>query len=153
MSLAHSASTTESNVNTKSQMTRDVVRVTLMSQRGLTLVEIMIVLTIMASIMGIAGVAVFGALDRAKIRETQTQAGIYAAGVEEYVVFLNELPDSLDQLVDPPSGAPKFVNEIKDDPWGNEYRYSSQSRSFSICSNGPDGSSGGDDDICAGAEE
>ena len=140
-------------MNTKSQMTRDAVRATVMNQRGLTLVEIMIVLTIMASIMGIAGVAVFGALDRAKIKETQTQAGIYGAGVEEYVVFMNELPDNLDQLVSPPGGAPKFVELIKDDPWGNEYRYTASGRSFSICSNGPDGSSGGDDDICTGIEE
>lgn len=137
---------------TQSRATRDAVRAAVTNQHGLTLVEIMIVLTIMASIMGIAGVAVFGALDRAKIRETQTQAGIYASGVEEYVVFMNELPDNLDQLVDPPGGAPKFVEEIKDDPWGNEYRYSAQGRTFSICSSGPDGSSGGDDDICAGIE-
>ena len=133
-------------------MRRDAVRATVMNQRGLTLVEIMIVLTIMASIMGIAGVAVFGAMDRAKIREAQTQVGIYSSGVEEYVVFMNELPDNLDQLVNPPGGAPKFVEEIKDDPWGNEYRYSSSGRTFQICSNGQDGSSGGDDDICDGVE-
>lgn len=136
-------------MNTKSQMTRDAVRATVMNQRGLTLVEIMIVLTIMASIMGIAGVAVFGALDRAKIREAQTQVGIYAAGVEEYVVFMNELPDNLDQLVTPPGGAPKFVEEIKSDPWGNDYTYSASGRSFRICSQGrPDG----DEEICSGTE-
>ncbi len=134
---------------TKSQATRDAVRATVTNQRGLTLVEIMIVLTIMASIMGIAGVAVFGALDRAKIREAQTQVGIYASGVEEYVVFMNELPDNLDQLVDPPNGAPKFVDEIKNDPWGNEYSYSASGRTFQVCSQGrPDG----DEEICAGIE-
>jgi general secretion pathway protein G len=134
---------------TKSQATSDIVRATVANQRGLTLVEIMIVLTIMASIMGIAGVAVFGALDRAKIREAQTQAGLYANGVEEYVVFMNELPDSLDQLVDPPNGAPRFVDQIKNDPWGNEYRYSASGRTFSVCSQGRPESN---EEICSGIE-
>lgn len=121
------------------------------NEHGMTLVEIMIVLTIMASIMGMVGVAVVGARNNAKIKEAETQVGIYGAAVEQFYVFTDGWPDSLEELTDPPGGQP-IVEEIKDDPWGNEYRYSQGggSRGFELCSSGPDGSSGGDDDICLG---
>lgn len=132
------------------QHTRAALRATLRNQRGMTLVEIMIVLTIMASIMGIAGVFVVGALERAKVKEAETQVGQYANFVEEFYVYTGDWPDSLGQLSDPPSGVAPFVEEVKDDPWGNEYQYrTGGNRGYELCSNGPDGSSGGDDDICS----
>lgn len=130
--------------------TGEVLRTIAANQRGMTLVEIMIVLTIMASIMGMVGVFVVGAMDNAKIKEAQITADQYASFVEQYYVFTGEWPDTLEQLTDPPGGN-AMVEEVKDDPWGNDYRYSKGgNRGFELCSNGPDGSSGGDDDICAG---
>lgn len=123
-------------------------------QRGLTLVEIMIVLTIMASIMGMVGVFVVGAMERAKVKEAQTQVGQYASFVEEFYVYTGNWPDSLDQLQSPPSGVAPFVERVKDDPWGNPYQYNKGgNRGYELCSNGPDGSSGGGDDLCAGPGE
>ncbi len=127
------------------------VRAALHSQRGLTLVEIMIVLTIMASIMGMVGVLTVGAMERAKNREAQTEVGKIANFVEEFYVYTGDWPDSLDQLVSPPGGVAAFTEAIGDDPWGTEYQYrTGGSRGYELCSNGPDGSSGGGDDLCAG---
>lgn len=115
--------------------------------RGLTLVEIMIVLTIMASIMGLVGVVASNAIERGKVREAQIQAGQLANAVEEYYVYVDEWPDSLSDLVNPPGGVAGFVEEVPKDPWNNDYRYDRSEQQ--VCSNGKDGSSGGSDDICS----
>ena len=119
------------------------------NQRCLTLIEIMIVLTIMASIIGMVGVYAAGAMENARVREAETEVGKLADFVEQYRVYVGELPDNLDQLVNPPNGVAKFTSEVPEDPWGNAYRYSKQRNDYELCSNGPDGSSGGDDDLCA----
>lgn len=133
---------------------RDPVRVAAAvsrTERGMTLVEIMIVLTIMASIMGIVGFFARGALDNARIKEAESEVGNLSQMVTSFYVFSNEYPDSLDQLVNPPAGMAPIAEEIPNDPWGNEYQYSKDGNSsFELFSMGRDGSSGGGDDICAG---
>lgn len=141
-------------IATRSESARQAGRALVANQRGMTLVEIMIVLTIMASIMGMVGVFVVGAMDNAKIKEAETQVEQYASFVEQYFVFMGEWPDSLDQLADPPGGMQPLVERIDDDPWGNPYNYNKGgNRGYELCSNGKDGSNGGDDDICAGGGE
>ena len=111
----------------------------------------MIVLTIMASIMGLVGVVASNAIERGKVREAQIQAGQLANAVEEYYVYVDEWPDSLSDLVNPPGGVAGFVEEVPKDPWNNDYRYDRSEQQ--VCSNGKDGSSGGSDDICSEADE
>lgn len=148
--------TTENAMNASPETTvpgelRQASRALVTSQRGMTLVEIMIVLTIMASIMGMVGVFVVGALDNAKIKEAQTQVEQYASFVEQYYVFQGSWPDSLDQLQRPPGGMQPLIERLDDDPWGNPYNYrKGGDRGYELCSSGKDGSSGGGDDICAG---
>lgn len=130
---------------------RSASRALVANQRGMTLVEIMIVLTIMASIMGVVGVVATSALTNAKIKEAQTEVEQYASFVEQYYVFQGEWPDSLDQIADPPGGMAPLVDEVGEDPWNNPYNYNNGGpRGYELCSNGKDGSSGGGDDICAG---
>ncbi len=119
--------------------------------RGMTLVEIMIVLTIMASIAGVVGFFAKGALDRAKVKEATTEVGNLKQMVDSYYVFSNEYPDSLDQLVNPPGNMAPIAKAIPKDPWNNEYNYKKGSGSEppELSSNGPDGSPGNDDDIVA----
>lgn len=118
-------------------------------RRGMTLVEIMIVLTIMASVMGMVGFFAVGAMTRAKVKEAQVMVGKYANFVDEFYVYTGEFPSSLDQLARPPSGVAPFVREVEKDPWSNDYTFrTTGGDGFQVCSNGPDKSSGGDDDIC-----
>ena len=117
--------------------------------RGMTLVEIMIVITIMASIMGVVGFFVFGALDQANARTTTIEIGQLEGLVNSYYLMNvpHRLPDSLDELT---HGDSPLTKEIPLDPWGNEYVYIKHSnRDFSIISPGPDGVVGTDDDIGA----
>ena len=115
---------------------------------GLTLVEIMIVLTIMASIMGVVGFFAKGALDNANIRTAETEVTQLSQMVTQYYVFRNEYPDTLEQLVNPPRGMAPITEAIPNDPWGRPYIYRKTNTGYEIRSMGPDGSDGGGDDIC-----
>lgn len=120
--------------------------------RGMTLVEIMIVITIMASIAGVVGFFVFGAIDRANVGNAETQINNLENMVEMYYTTTtpNQLPNSLDDLTD---GTMPITDEVPVDPWGNDYIYRRHSdRSFEICSAGPDGVEGTEDDICTGGD-
>ncbi|MFB6265217.1 MAG: type II secretion system protein GspG [Bradymonadaceae bacterium] len=117
--------------------------------RGMTLVEIMIVITIMASIMGVVGYYVFGALDRANIKQAKIEIGKLRGMVNQYYLTTtpNKLPDSLEDLT---KGPAPITKDVPNDPWGNPYVYEKQGgRQFKIYSPGPDGKSGTSDDVSA----
>lgn len=122
-------------------------------ERGMTLVEIMIVLAIMASVMGIVGVFASGAMTNSRIKEAQVEIGNLKQAVDSFWVMRQEYPDSLSQLADPPSGMAPIMERLPEDPWGNDYQYSRERDGFKIYSTGPDGSSGGSDDVCAEGDE
>ena len=115
--------------------------------RGMTLVEIMIVVTIMASVAGVVGFFVFGALDRANERTAAMEINQLESMVEQYYMTTtpNQLPDSLDQLTE---GNAPLTESIPQDPWGNDYVYNrSGARDFEIFSPGADGTEGTDEDV------
>jgi len=122
-------------------------------ERGMTLVEIMIVLAIMASVMGIVGFFASGAITNGRIKEAQVEIGNLKQAVDSFWVMRQEYPDSLGQLADPPSGMAPIMERLPQDPWGNDYQYTRENDGFKIYSTGPDGSSGGGDDVCAEGDE
>lgn len=120
----------------------------LKSPHGMTLVEIMIVVTIMAMIASVVGVFVFGALDRANIRTAQIEIGQLEGQVEQYYTMEGELPDQLEDLTEGPR--PYIEGEVPEDPWGNDYIYDRQgSQQFEIYSAGPDEVEGTEEDVFA----
>jgi general secretion pathway protein G len=116
------------------------------NQRGMTLVEIMIVVTIMASVMGVVGFSVMKALERANINEAEIQISQLSHAVDAYYLQADphEHPSSLEELAEQ-----RIIEdrEVPKDPWGNEYVYRNQKRGFEILSLGPDGQEGTNDDI------
>lgn len=124
----------------------------LANPRGMTLVEIMIVVTIMASIMGVVGFFVFGALDEANNQEAKIQIGNYVNMVNSYYTWTDPhtLPDTLEDM----TTKKKIAKSIKPDPWGNDYIYrKTGTREFEILSVGQDGTEGTEDDISSKDEE
>lgn len=135
----------------KTRMSRRELQLALANSKGMTLVEVLIVLTIMASIMGVVGVFVTGALDRSNVKEAQIEIRSLESMVNQYMLSASprRLPDTLDDLTKGPAPVTKSV---KPDPWGTEYVYKKiNNREFEIISAGPDGSEGTDDDV-RGAE-
>ncbi len=130
------------------QQRHRIAQAALSNNRGMTLVEIMIVLTIMASMMSIVGFFAVGALKNAKIKEAQTEVAQISQFIDSYYTFQEEMPDTLDDLVNPPGGMAPVTREIPLDPWRNDYQYSKTSDTeYELYCMGPDGNSGSDDDI------
>ena len=124
-------------------------------QRGMTLVEIMVVLVIIGLVMGMVGVQVFGRLSRAQDQVADSQIRKFTEALELYRLSFRQYPSSsegLQALVNPRGGEEPFMKEIPKDPWGNDYSYVSPGQhnrnSFDLCSNGRDGVAGTSDDIC-----
>lgn len=114
---------------------------------GMTLVEIMIVITIMAGVMGVVGFYVFGYLDQANAKTAALEINQLESMVNNYYLFgtPRRLPDRLEDLTTGPS---PLTKEIPLDPWGNEYVYiKHNNRDFTVFSAGADGVPNTEDDI------
>ena len=110
--------------------------------RGMTLIEIMVVLVILGLIAGAIGFNVFSQLKEAQIKTARTDLRGVEQGIELFKVDTGNLPDNLQAL------APKYLKELRKDPWGQDYKYTRASNeSYDIYSYGPDKAQGGGDDI------
>lgn len=109
--------------------------------RGMTLIEIMVVLVILGLIAGAIGYNVFTQLKEAQIKTATLDLKAISNGVDLFHVETGQWPDSLQQLV------PKFVKELHKDPWGSEYSYVHTGDGYDVYSYGPDKAQGGGDDI------
>lgn len=124
----------------------------LSNRKGMTLVEIMIVLAIIGSIMALLLPKIAGAGDRAKQKEAKIQIGQLMNSISMFQSDCGKLPTSLAQLNDQsacsnadPGGyykVPKGQEGIKD-PWGNDYSYTVEGGDYELKSLGKDGGDGG----------
>jgi len=114
-------------------------------RRGMTLIEIMVVVGIMAIIgtaLAFGFMEVFGEKqgDAAKM-----QLDTIKMGLDGYYLSHQEYPDSLQVLVD----EGKLEEKQLKDPWKQDIVYRlTGPKTYEICSGGEDGSIGGQDDIC-----
>ncbi len=120
-------------------------------QRGMTLVEIMIVLTILAGIMVTVGVVAFEQLKKANIKTTQVKLRKLSGQVQQFYAFQTPpaLPNSLQDLISPPGNEGAYVKDTDlKDSWGQDIVYEkSSNREYKLLSAGPDGNQGSEDDI------
>jgi general secretion pathway protein G len=109
--------------------------------RGMTLIEIMVVLVILGLIAGAIGFNVFQNLKEAQIKTARLDLQAISQGVDLYHVETGNWPDGLTALT------PKFVRELRKDPWANDYQYLKTGDGYDVYSYGPDKAQGGGDDI------
>jgi general secretion pathway protein G len=109
--------------------------------RGMTLIEIMVVLVILGMIAGAIGTSVFNQMREAQKKTAVLELKALANGVDLYHVETGQYPESLQQL------APKYVKEIHKDPWGTDYQYLHTADGYDLYSYGKDKQQGGGDDI------
>jgi len=119
---------------------------------GFTLVEIVIVITLIGLILALVANRIMGTQDHAKYKLAQTQLGTLSQKIDAYQADVGSLPDSLDQLVTAPSNATGWLGpyakatEFKD-PWQHqiEYRHPGDNdQPYQVVSLGVDGKPGGE---------
>lgn len=125
----------------------------LSNNRGMTLVEIMIVLAIIGSIMALLLPKIAGAGDKAKVKEAKIQIGQLINSISMYQTDCGKYPSSLTGLTAADSGCTNWGpepyyklskgSETIKDPWGNDYVYTLEGGDFEIKSLGKDGAEGG----------
>jgi general secretion pathway protein G len=137
------------------------------TQRGFTLMEVLLVLVILVVLMGFAVPSLLGSKKKADVDAAKTQIGLFRTALEKYALDMNTFPSSeagLDVLVVEPSdveeeqlanwAGPYITTSAKEaprDPWGQKYFYAFPSTHESeypdIWSAGPDTKEGTEDDV------
>ena len=99
----------------------------LRSKSGLTLIELMVVLLILALFAALVVPRFTGQVDTARINTTRHQIQIMAVALDTYRLDMGEYPDSLTALTESQgekwNGPYLRPARIPEDPWGNEYIY------------------------------
>lgn len=118
------------------------------TQAGMTLLEIMIVLAILALIASVVGPSVLGQLEKAKIKEAKIQISELQKAVDLFYTDCGSYPKDLDELLNPPSECPNwgpdpYIKKIPKDPWNEEFYYEVDGGSYEIFSFGEDKKEGG----------
>jgi general secretion pathway protein G len=110
---------------------------------GMTLIEIMIVMVIMALVATAAGFAIIPQLNKAKIKQTSADAKAIASGAELYMAEHDKCPSVEDLVSD------KILAKDKNtkDAWDNDFTVECDEDGATVRSAGPDEQMGSEDDI------
>jgi len=124
--------------------------------RGFTLVEMLLVVTIIGILAALVIPKIAGTGERARITAAQAdiKGGIKTA-LDRYEVENGQYPKSLQDLITRPNDsknwAGPYLDAIPVDPWQHPYSYSYPGRNnasgYDLYSMGPDGQDGTADDI------
>ncbi len=112
--------------------------------QGMTLIEIMIVVVIMAMVAAGVGFAVLPQLDKAKKQNTEAALETVRAGVQLYIATNNAECATIDQLIED-----KVLDKSKatTDSWDRAFRISCDGTEVIVTSAGSDGEFDTEDDI------
>jgi|TARA_Y100000589_G_scaffold293661_1_gene298771 general secretion pathway protein G len=129
------------------------------TQRGFTLIEIMVVMVILGLLVAIVAPNIMGRSDQAKVTIAQTQLKNIQSALDLYRLDNSHYPSTqqgLEALVSKPSGTPEprnwnpdgYLKSVPEDPWGTPYQYVSPGTEgpYDLYSLGSDGQEGGDGD-------
>ena len=132
----------------------------LVSKRGFTLVEIMLVVIIIGVLAAMVVPRFAGRTEQAKIARAKSDIAAIGLALDLYELDLGQYSSALADLTvkDPPSGlseeakgqwnGPYLKKGLPKDPWGREYLYSRESKhhqDYDLSSLGSDGQPGKDD--------
>jgi general secretion pathway protein G len=131
-------------------------------KRGYTLLEMLIVLSIIALIAALVGPRLFAQFDRSKVTAAHVQAKSLKSALDTMELDIGRYPtdtEGLDLLVKTPDAAvanwhgPYLSGAVPKDPWGRPYIYqapkdtSQEPHVISYGADGKEGGSGNDADV------
>jgi len=123
--------------------------------RGMTLIEILVVLTLIAIVMGIVGGNYLGQGEKAKQKAAKIEIEQIGQTLDLFRLEVGRYPstqEGLQALITAPTGMPNWngpywkKSTLPKDPWTNEYKYASpgQHGAYDLWSYGADGKEGGE---------
>jgi general secretion pathway protein G len=123
-------------------------------QAGFTLVEMLVVITIIGLIMALVGPRVLNYLTESKVKAARIQIQSFASALDLFYLDAGRYPSSAEgliSLVRPTAGVAYWNGpylkggSLPDDPWGTPYVYRSpgQHGAYDLISLGADGQEGG----------
>jgi general secretion pathway protein G len=124
-------------------------------ERGMTLIEILVVLVLLAVIMSVVAGNYLGRGEKAKADAAKIEIGQIGQTLDLYKLEVGRYPttqEGLQALISAPSGVSNWngpywkKQSVPKDPWGNEYKYTSPGANapYDILSYGADGKEGGE---------
>ena len=127
------------------------------SERGFSLIELMIVIAILGLLIGFVGPKLIASFDKAKVETTRMQMKQLASTLKTYRLDCGQYPTTdqgLDALVSKPSAGSECKNyapggylekKVPKDAWDMDFLYNSDGNTFEIKSMGADKKEGGAD--------
>jgi len=115
------------------------------AQRGMTLIEIMVVVAIISLIMGGVGIMAFNRYQDAQKQDTKNQTITIQGAIEQYrTAKRGKCPKTMQDLK-----AAGFISRVAKDAWGNDFTFKcpGEKSSVDVMSPGEDGEIGTADDI------
>jgi general secretion pathway protein G len=123
--------------------------------RGMTLIEILVVLTLIGIVMGIVGGNYLGQGEKAKQKAAKIEIEQIGQTLDMFKLEVGRYPttqEGLQALLTAPTGVTNWngpywkKSTLPKDPWTNEYKYASpgQHGAYDVWSYGADGKEGGE---------
>ncbi len=121
------------------------------NSRGMTLVEIMVVLAIIGGLIGILAGTVNKQFKKARTKQARIQISEIGKSLDLYLTDCGSYPTTeqgLQALVEQPSdcknwGPDAYIKKVPTDPWGAPFIYELRGNSFVLKSLGDDKKEGG----------
>lgn len=121
-------------------------------KKGLTLIEMLIVVGILVFLTTVVTRQVAQSRKKSAVKQAQITIGVIESAMEEFSMDCGRYPESLEELVSPPSDCEEWGPEpymkkgkIPKDPWKQDfhYEYDEESGQYEIISWGADRKPGG----------
>jgi general secretion pathway protein G len=125
------------------------------AEAGFSLMELLVVMTILGLLAGVVAVSLTGRVDKEKRRTAKLQIANFEEALDMFHLDVGRYPtteEGLAALIEKPSGVDNWggrylKKDLPRDPWKKEYIYKSpgdNDRPYDIMSYGMDGAPGGD---------